>query len=143
MSVYRGVSGCASQVFTIAVRNMFSSFGVAEAFCESKIYNVYIMLFFADTDEEVIGLDIPMQEMARMHEFNALKLLTHNQVRIHVFTVIELTYHLISEHEDCLQGESSLAVVEEIFKTGTEQVYDHHVVIAFDAEPVHVWNTNY
>ena len=53
------------------------------------------------------------------------------------------TYHLVSEHEDGFETKLALAVVEEILKTRPEQVDNHDVVVALDAEPVHIWDTNY
>ena len=53
-----------------------------------------------------------------------------------------VTYHLICKHEDSLEGELPLAVVEEVFQTRSQQVNDHHIVVAFHAEPVHVWDSN-
>ena len=53
------------------------------------------------------------------------------------------TYHLVGEHEDSFETKLALAVVEEILKTRPEQVDNHDVVVALDAEPVHIWDTNY
>ena len=53
------------------------------------------------------------------------------------------TYHLVGEHEDGFETKLALAVVEEILKTRPEQVDNHDVVVALDAEPVHIWDTNY
>ena len=54
-----------------------------------------------------------------------------------------VSYHLVGQHEYCLQGELSLAVVEQILKTGPQQVDDHDVVVAFHAKPVYVWDADY
>ena len=53
------------------------------------------------------------------------------------------TYHLVSEHEDGFETKLALAVVEEILKTRSEQVDNHDVVVALDAKPMHIWDTNY
>ena len=45
------------------------------------------------------------------------------------------TYELIGEEEDGLEGEFTVAEIEEILQTGTEEIDDHGVVIAFDSEP--------
>ena len=49
---------------------------------------------------------------------------------------------MIGEHEDRFERKLPLAVVEEVFETWPEQVNDHDVVVAFDAEPVHVGNAH-
>lgn len=49
---------------------------------------------------------------------------------------------MICEHEDGLEGELPLAVVEEVLKAGPEEVNDHDVVVAFDSEPVDIWDAD-
>jgi hypothetical protein len=72
--------------------------GVSEALSEAEIDNINVVLFFADTNQEVIGLDITVKEVARVHKLDSLE-------------------HLVSEHEDCLERELALAVIKEILKT--------------------------
>ena len=55
----------------------------------------------------------------------------------------EATYHLVGEHEHRFERELALAVVEQVFQGGTEQVDHHHVVVTLHAKPMHVWNANY
>merc|ERR1712166_500181 len=81
------------------------------------------MLHLANADQKVIRLDISVQEMARVNEFDSLK-------------------HLISQHEDGLQGELAFAVVEQVFERGAQQVNNHDVVVSLNAEPVHIRHTN-
>jgi hypothetical protein len=52
------------------------------------------------------------------------------------------TYHLIGEHKHCLEGKFALAVIEQIFKTGAQEVNDHHVVVTFDSKPVNIWDAD-
>jgi len=47
---------------------------VSEALCETKIDYVYVVLFFANADQEVIGLDVSVKEVARMHKLDSLQL---------------------------------------------------------------------
>jgi hypothetical protein len=49
---------------------------------------------------------------------------------------------LISEEEDSLERELSVAEVEEILERGTEEIKDHGVVVALCAEPSHKGYTN-
>ena len=54
-----------------------------------------------------------------------------------------MTYHLVSKHKHSLKRELSLAVVEEIFKTGSKEVNNHNVIVAFNTEPMYVRDSNY
>ena len=116
---------------------MFPSLWVSESLGESKVNYVYIVLFFANSNEKVVWFDVSVQEMSGMHKFNALQLL--HSVSYHR----EITYHLVSEHEHCLQREFPLAVVEQVLKTWSKQVNDHHVVVTLDSEPVNIWDSHY
>jgi hypothetical protein len=49
----------------------------------------------------------------------------------------------IGKHEDCLQREFALAVVEKVFKRGPKQVDDHYVVVTLNTEPMDVWDADY
>lgn len=53
---------------------MLSGLGITEAFSKTEINYVDIMLLLADSNEEVIGLDVTMQEVSGMHKFDPLKL---------------------------------------------------------------------
>jgi hypothetical protein len=60
MRVDAGVPCCAGEVLAVTVGNVFAAFGVAEAFSEAKVNNVNIVLFFADANEEIVRLDVPV-----------------------------------------------------------------------------------
>ena len=51
---------------------MLSSFRVTETLSQTKVDHVDIMLFLADTDEEVVWLDVSVKEMAGVDKLNAL-----------------------------------------------------------------------
>ena len=53
---------------------MLSRLGVPEALGQTKINDVYVVLLLADTNKEVIGFDISVEEVARVNEFDSLKL---------------------------------------------------------------------
>jgi hypothetical protein len=57
-------------------------------------------------------------------------------------TSLILTHHLFSYHNDSLEGESPVAMIEEIFKRRTKQINNEDVVQAFLAEVVDIWNTH-
>lgn len=52
---------------------MFASFGITESFCETEVDNVNIVLFFTNSDKEIVRFYISMQEMSRVNKLNSLK----------------------------------------------------------------------
>jgi hypothetical protein len=58
---------------------------------------------------EIRGFNITMNQMSRMHEFDAFE-------------------HLIGHHEDGFQGKTTTALVELIFQGRTQQIHDHEIV---------------
>jgi hypothetical protein len=48
--------------------------GVSEALCETEIDDVYVVLFFSNADQEVIGLDVSVKEVARVYKLDSLQL---------------------------------------------------------------------
>jgi hypothetical protein len=60
-----------------------------------------------------------------------------------VFEQLYGTHHLLGDHDDGLDGESAVAVVEEILETGAEQIDDQDVVQAFLAEVVDIRNAGW
>lgn len=104
---------------------MLACLGVSEALSEAEIDNINVVLFFADTNQEVIGLDISVKEVARVHKLDSLELRFNvlrfkcdlGKIRNIVDKGIWRTYHLVSEHEDSLERELALAVIKEILKT--------------------------
>lgn len=83
MSVDRSISGCSSEVFSIPVGYMFSSFGITEPFRQPEIDNIYKMLLLSDTNQKVVRLNVTMKKMSRVDELQSLQ-------------------HLIRQHEHCL-----------------------------------------
>ena len=124
MSVHRSIAGCSSEIFTIPVGYVFSSFGVTEPFGKPEINNIDKMLLLSDANQEVVWLNVTMQKMSRVNKLQSLK-------------------HLIRQHENCLELKLPLAVVEQILKRGSQKINNHHIIVTLDSEPVHIWDTNY
>ena len=74
MCVNRGVPGRTGQVLAVAVGDMLACFRVSEALGEPEIYHVHVVLLLADADQEVVRLYVPVQEVAGVDKFDALKL---------------------------------------------------------------------
>jgi hypothetical protein len=72
MSVNRGIPGGSSKVLAVTVGNVLACLGVSEALCQTEIDYVDVVLFFADTNQEVVGLDISVKEVARVDELDSL-----------------------------------------------------------------------
>jgi len=125
MRVYWGIPGRTREVLAVTVGDVLACLGVSEALSEAEIDNINVVLFFSDTNEEVIGLDISVKEVARVHKLDSLELKFNvlwfkcdlGKIRNIVDKGTLSTYHLVSEHEDSLERELALAVIKEILKT--------------------------
>ena len=53
------------------------------------------------------------------------------------------TYHLLSYHDDSLDGELSVAVVEQVLQAGAEEVNDQNVVKALLAKVIDIRDPGY
>jgi len=74
MGVNRGVSGSSSQSFVLAVGNVPMRFGVEVHFSETKINDINSVAMFADSHEEIFGLNVAMDKRFCMNILNATNL---------------------------------------------------------------------
>ena len=72
MSVNGCVPSGTSKVLSISVRNVFTCLRVSESLGKSKINDVHIVLLFANSNKEIIRLDVSVKEMSGMDKFNSL-----------------------------------------------------------------------
>ena len=63
MCVYGGIAGGACQILTIAVGDVLTGLWVAESLRQPKINYVDVVLLLANTDQEIVWLDVAMQEV--------------------------------------------------------------------------------
>ena len=84
----------------------------------------YLVGALAKAHEEVVGLDVAVDEAARVHKLDARE-------------------QLVGEHQHRLEAELAVAEVEEVLEGGAEQVDDHDVVVALDAVPAHVGDADF
>lgn len=89
MGVYRRIAGSSSQIFAVAIWDMFTGFRIAEPLSKPEVNYVDVVLLLADTDQEVVGFDVSVQKVARVHELNSLKL---NRLKLNE------PYHLVCKH---------------------------------------------
>lgn len=66
----------------------------------------------SDSHKEIVWFDIPVNEGLAMN-------------------VLDTADHLIGQHKDCFDGETSRTEVEEILERWTQQVHDEDVVFLF------------
>jgi hypothetical protein len=100
MRVDTRVSRRTRQILVLPVRNVQVSLGVAVLLGETEINHVDLVAALADAHQEIVGLDVAVNKVARVDVFNARD-------------------ELIGEEENSLQGEFAVAKVEEVFERGT------------------------
>ena len=71
MRVDRGVTSSARQVLVLPVRDVQVRLGVAELLSETEVDDIDLVATLANAHQEVVGLDIAMDEVARVHVLDA------------------------------------------------------------------------
>ena len=74
MSVNTSVTRRAGQVLSISIGNMLTRLGITESFGKTKVDYIYIVLFFADSNQKIIRLDISVKEVSTVDKLDSLKL---------------------------------------------------------------------
>ena len=96
MSIDGSVSGGSGKVFALSVRDVLA-ISLNVPFGESEVKNEDLVAGFVESDAEVIGLDISVDEVPVMNVLNPLN-------------------HLIDEDQHTFQGELSEGLVEQRFE---------------------------
>ena len=76
-------------------------FGIAVFFGETEVNDVHLVSTLADAHEEVVGLDITVNEVARVDVLNARDL--ENGLVRRLYEYRKHFYQLIGEEEDSLK----------------------------------------
>mmetsp|Transcript_51496 Transcript_51496/g.137429 ORF Transcript_51496/g.137429 Transcript_51496/m.137429 type:complete len:249 (-) Transcript_51496:48-794(-) len=121
MRVDTGISSCASQILAFPVRNVLLCLWVPVLFGKTKIDYVHLVRLLAETDQEVVGLDVAVNEILCMHVLHAID-------------------HLIRQHQDRLKTELPVAETEQVFQRRPEKIDDHDVIVPLHTIPVDVWD---
>ena len=100
--------------------------------------NSICRLCHRSADEEVVGFDIPVDEILVVYRLDSGQLQTVSTSR----NVLEYSHHLPSGHAACLDAELSSAHIEEVLERRSEQVDDENVMETFLAKVVHLRNTD-
>ena len=109
MSIDGRVSGGSGQILSFSVRNVFS-ISLDVPFGKAEIENEDLVAGFVESDTEVVGLDVPVDEVAVVNVLNSLN-------------------HLVDKDEDSLQREFPEGLVEEGFKGGAHEIHNEDVVV--------------
>ena len=121
MGVDGSITSGTGQVLVLPIRNMEVGLRVTVFLGQSEIDNIDLVTTLADAHEEVVGLDIAVNEGLGVNVLNARD-------------------ELISEKENSLQGELSVAEVEKILQTGAEEIENHSIVVTLGSEPADKWD---
>lgn len=76
MSIDGRVAGGSCQVLVLAVRNVKVGLGVAEFLRKTKVDDIDLVATLSNTHQKVVGLDIAVDEVARVDVLDARDLLT-------------------------------------------------------------------
>lgn len=118
MVVDRGVTGSSRQTPSLPLRDVLEGTGVSISLTQPEIDAVdEISRAAPPIGDKVGGLDVPVDQVAGVHQFHALE-------------------HLVGDHEDGLETEATAAFVELVLEGGAEEIHHHEVVGVLGAEVV-------
>lgn len=125
MGVDTHVTSSARKRLAFAVGNVLLRLGVTVLLGHTEIDHVDDIrsLGVWPADEEVIGLDITVDQVLLVDGLDAGQ-------------------HLLGDHDNRLEGESPVAVVEKILERWTEKIDHQDVVQTFLAKVVHIWDAS-
>jgi hypothetical protein len=123
MGVNRGITSSSGQVLVLPIRDVEVGLGITVLLSQTEINNIDLVAALADTHEEVVRLDITVDERLGVN-------------------VLDARDELISEEKDGLQGEFSVAEVEEVLQAGSEKIEDHGIVVTLGTEPADKGDTD-
>lgn len=138
MGVDRCVSSSAREILVLSVGDVEVRLWVTVLLGQTKVDHVDLVAPLANAHQEVVGLDITVNEVARMHVFDSRDLVEPSvsarraQERVGMW---RSAHKLICKQKHSLEREFALAKVEQVFEGGAEKVDDHGVVVTLNAEP--------
>ncbi len=96
---------------------------IPESLGQTEIDQIYLVSFLLDTHQEIFGLYITVNKTLRMYVLNPRQ-------------------HLLSKHQNCLQGEFSRAMVQQILQRRSQKVDYHNKKISLDPAPINFGQSN-
>ena len=109
MGVDGSIPGSSGQVLPLSVGDVLSV-SLDVALGESEVDEEDLVARFVETDAEVVGLDVPVDEVP-------------------VVDVLDAAHHLVDQHQHCLQTELSERVLEKRFQRRSHQIHHQYVVV--------------
>ena len=123
MSINTCIPCSACQGLVIFIRDVLTCFRVPIPLGQTKINNIDNILLLSVSNQEVVWLHVPVNEVVVMQKLKPLN-------------------HLVCNHQRRLYRELALTEVECVLQAGTEQVHDHGIVVAFNTEPMNCGNSS-
>lgn len=120
---------------------MLFRLGVTVLFSHAKIDYVNDIrgLCTWSTNEKIVWFDVTVDEILLVNCLYSRQLLEISKKKIGMNDYV--SYHLFGNHHNGLDGEFSMAVIEEVFKAWAKQVNDQDVVKALLAKVIYIRNT--
>ena len=119
-SCMRILPGSACEVLVLSVWDVLPGPVVPVLLGQTKVYQEELVAVPPDPHQEVVGLDVPVDEVL-------------------VVDILDPPDHLVGQHEDGLHGESPGAEVEEVLEAWAKKVHDEHIVVPLLPVPTYVW----
>mmetsp|Transcript_164026 Transcript_164026/g.398639 ORF Transcript_164026/g.398639 Transcript_164026/m.398639 type:complete len:344 (+) Transcript_164026:167-1198(+) len=116
MVVDRGITRRTGQVLVLAVHDVHVRLRVPVPLRQAEINDVDHVGAAAQPDQEVVGLDVPVDEGLRVH-------------------VLDTEQHLVGDHQHRLQVETAATAVEQILQRVSEKIHNEDVVRPLDTVP--------
>jgi hypothetical protein len=123
MGVDGGITSSSCQVLVLPIRDVEVGLGVTVFLGQTEIDDIDLVAALADTHEEVVRLDITVDEGLGVD-------------------VLDAGDELIGQQKNSLQGELSVAEVEEILQAGSEEIKNHGIVVTLGTEPADKWDAD-
>jgi len=123
MGVDGGISSSSGQVLVLSVGDVKVGLGVTVLLGKPEIDDVDLVATLSNAHQEVIRLDITVDEGLGVNIFDPGD-------------------ELIGQEKGGLEGELSVAKVEQILKAGSEEIENHSIVVTFGSEPTDEGDTD-
>lgn len=137
MGIDTHVSGSTRERLALPVGNVLLRLGVTVLLGHTEVDNVNNVgtLGAWSADQEVIGLDVSVDEVLLVDGLDSRQL---QNVRLRRHCQRACTYHLLGDHDDRLDRELPVAVIEKILQAGSEEVDDQDVMQTLLAKVVDI-----
>ena len=123
MGIERCVACSSSQTLSFSVRDVLSTSGISVSFGKPKVNHINQVLALAESNNKIVRLDIAMEEVSLVNEFNSRE-------------------HLVSKHKHGFERELATTVSEKVLERRPKELHDKSVVRTFSSIIKDVGNTH-